>query len=68
MIINTSGAIAAAATVAIMHSDRANLPHNILLEMILSILFICFLLVLVGLIIFTDKEFKKIEDNKKNEK
>jgi len=24
--------------------------------------------VLVGLIIFTDEEFKKIEDNKKNEK
>ena len=35
MIINPSGAIAAAATVAIMHSSRANLPHNTLLEMIL---------------------------------
>ena len=68
MIINSSGAIVAAATVAIMHSNRANPPHNTLLEMILSILFACILLVLVGLIIFTDEEFKKIEDNKKNEK
>ena len=68
MIINTSGAIAAAATVAIMHSNRANLPHSTLLQIILSILFAYFLFVLVGLIIFTDEEFKKIEDNKKNEK
>ncbi len=68
MIINTSGAIAATATVAIMHSNRANLPHNTLLDTILSILFACILLVLVGLIIFTDEEFKKIEDNKKDEK